>query len=429
MKKKLAILLSCLLVILLCIPVFAACTPRSQILKIGNWEGYIESSVKDKFEEYYFNLTGEKVEVQYIELQTNEDMYTNIAVRRTDYDLVCPSDYMIEKMIRENLLFETEKDLGEDINGNVIEDYRSNVSDFAKGRPFDPQLKYSVPYMWGTMGILYNENELNDSQKVDNDNNGTPDIMQNWNALWNTQFKGKILMKDSYRDSFVPATFVAYADEIEAKYNEIYAKNTTLKEKQDEYNAYLTSLLNATDSNNINRIKDVLINQKKTVLQAYEVDNGKDMMASGVSHLALQWAGDAAYTDTLSDRTLHYSIPDAGSNLFFDGWVIPKYAQNTRAANLFMNFICRPDIAILNMDDIMYTTVVSSPEVIDYLNETYADYPTIDVSYIFGEAGKAVQVNPAMYPDFDTIMKCVVMRDFGSAESAMNDMWTEVLAS
>jgi spermidine/putrescine transport system substrate-binding protein len=194
-----------------------------------------------------------------------------------------------------------------------------------------------------------------------------------------------------------------------------------------EYQAELTRIINDTEHAALTLAMNELIAQKP-ILKGYEVEQGKNDMIDGNATMSLQWAGDAVFSID-ANPALKYVIPEEGSNLFFDGWVIPKYAGNVKAANLFINYMCKPEIAIQNMDYIGYTSVIASDEVIEYLNENYAEYPEIDLSYFFGEAGKSVHADPNMFPEAETILRLAVMRDFGAAESKVNDMWNNVKSS
>lgn len=410
MKKIVTLLIIAALVTLM-IPAFTACTPREQILKICNWEDYIDPDALAEFETYYEEITGEKITVQYDALSTNEEMLSKIAMGQADYDVVCPSDYMIEKMRNQNLLLALDKDLGNDESGEPIENYLDLASDFATGRDFDPTSAYSVGYMWGTMGILYNNNLINEGDEIDS-----------WADLWNSDYTNQILMKDSVRDSYLVAAIYSNL----ATLNAAAADEGTTPE---QYQALLSSIVNDTTAAGIQLAQTSLIAQR-SILKGYEVDEGKQDMIDGQAVMSLQWAGDAVYSiSEAPEGQLSYVIPEEGSNVFFDGWVIPKYAGNFRAAMLFINYMCMPSTAIANMDYIGYTSVISSPEVIDYLNENYSDYEARDLSYFFGSAGTAVHADPNMFPDADLIPKLVVMRDFGASEDDVLAMWNAVKAS
>lgn len=408
MKKTTTLLLLLCFVLIALLPVIATgCTPRENTLKIYNWDEYIDESILEDFEDYYFQVTGEKVKVKYKVFKTNEIMLNKIAGKQSDYDLICPSDYMIEKMARLNLLKELQTDLGNDANGVPIVDYRTNTSDFFNNLfEYDPTGKYSVPYMWGTMGILYNSNEVNLSYLQE----------KGWGALWGTEYKDTIAMKDSYRDSYAIASLYAFKNPSSPHYN---ADMT------------ITQALNATDDASIAIIEQVMKTQKP-LLYGYEVDTGKQEMIDGTINMSLQWSGDAIYAidqavEQHSSSALDYYVPEEGSNIWSDGWCIPAYAVNEKAANMFINFICRPDIAIRNMEFIGYTSSVASPEILEYLAENADEsYEELDLSYFFGAAGAKVKASLIQYPSQAIIDRCAIMKDYGDRNDAIEQSWSRV---
>lgn len=224
---------------------------------------------------------------------------------------------------------------------------------------------------------------------------------------------------------------------------------TLLNPQSKYYNSSLTpaDALNATDSATVKKIEEIMFAQKKLNL-LYENDEGKEAIISGGIDMLLQWAGDAVYAMTsLQDelgikRDLSYFVPEEGSNIFCDGWVIPRYAGNVEAANLWINFMCRPDIAIQNMDYIGYTSGVATEETYNYIMENWAsEEPTdysIDLSYYFGEdcgfdtviyvAEEDYEAFEAQFPTKAIVDRCAVMRDFGDDTDAMNSLWMNITA-
>lgn len=399
---------------------FSGCMPREQVLKVLNWEEYIDKGeeasdpniIKD-FEEWYYETFSEKIRVKYMTAQTNEDMYTKISQSRMDYDLICPSDYMIERMYNEDLLlpfnFSTLPSEVDDNSGNISPYITETLS-----KQVDPTGKlndYFVGYMWGTMGTLYNRQLLIEkgvpASQVD-------DFVSSINALWAKSSDGKtsypnlsgqIWMKLSIRDTYIGGA--------------IYANRNA---------AAPYSFLNAASESDIDKVLTAL-KEQKAVLKGYEVEEGKTDMMKGAAALSYTWAGDAKYSIQLAkedyDRTLEYSIPKEGSNVFFDGWVMPKYAQNTYLAQIFVNYMCAPENAIRNMGYIGYTSCVASTDLLDEFIEE--EFPEIDLSYFFG-AGVKAKVDPIYYPTVETLARCAVMRDFGSRNDAVKDMWTSLMA-
>ncbi len=267
-------------------------------LYVYNWGEYIDPEVLDMFEEE----TG--YTVSYDEFETNEAMYPKVANSAVSYDVICPSDYMIERLIQEDLLAE--------INFDNIPNLKYIGKDYMEqSKAFDAENKYSVPYCWGTVGILYNTTMV--KEKIDS-----------WSAIFDKKYKDEILMIDSVRD----------------------AMGIALK--------YQGHSLNSTNEEELEEAKDLLIKQKPLV-QAYVVDQVRDKMIGGEAALGVIYSGEAIYTKE-ENEDLEYVVPKEGSNVWIDSWVIPKNAKHKEAAEAFINFLCRPDIALLNFDYIGYST-------------------------------------------------------------------------
>lgn len=433
MKKTTVLLLCVFLLGAICLPVFAACTPRSKTLRIYTCEDYLsmggDADVKlDKeFEKYYEQVTGEKVKVKVETYTDNEAMYTMIAAKRSDYDIVVPSDYMVEKMIENNLLIELESNLGNDVNGNPIEDYRGNVAPFAEQfarENYDKDYKYSRTYMWGTLGVIFNPALLKEQHRIDADENGYPDFVQSWDCLFNNNdsyYKDSISLKNSMRDTVAIAS-------IQAKKKSFTTVNDyAIRQLNDKL--ALRDALNATDTDSIDAVKNVITTTTaREVFKGFDDEEAKQWILDGDIKLALQWQGDA-YGCIMEDETLDYYVPDEGSNIFFDAWCIPKYAKNTKAAQLWINFMCKSSSAIANMEYIGYTSAIGTSEVMDWCNKTYADYDAIDLSYFFGEAGVEVHADPRQFLPASVIARCEMMKNYGEeAEKRITIMWNEAKA-
>lgn len=440
MKRKVTVVAILLvLAMALVLPVvFAGCQNRSEILKVYNWSEYIGEDVIEQFEAYYKEVTGKNITVKYEMFDENELMYTQIKTAKADFDVLCPSDYMIEKMIKEDLLLKLE-DISEYGYENLV-DYRDNMSDLVMSGEdnlfkydYDEESGeynlYSRTYMWGTMGILY----ANDSTAYQESTYGTYSSMKEyveangWAVFWDPAYKNNFMLKNSMRDTYVSASCYTLLNE-RSKYN----------------NPALTpaDALNATDSETVNKIKEMML-QQKTILKGLENDEGKEAVIQGDIDMVLQWAGDAVYAMTGlqeelgTSRDLSYFVPQEGSNIFCDGWVIPRYAGNVEAANLWINFMCKPEIAVANMDYIGYTSGVATEETYNYIMENWAsEEPTdysIDLSYYFGEdcgfdtviyvAEEDYNAFEAQFPTKAIIDRCAVMRDFGDKTNDMNSLW------
>ncbi len=426
MKKKRITFLALLILTfsLFLVPILSGCNNKVRVLKVYNAQDYIqdgkdESVLKD-FEDYYYEKTGEKIRIQYDTFDTLERGYTIINNRKADYDVMCPSDYIIEKMKKNNLLNELNLDKIPNIQ---------NIPPYLLDRKFDPDNKYSVPYMWGTVGIMYNTEKVSEE-----DLNG-------WGLLWNNKYKNKILMKDSIRDSVFIATIYTYREELET-----LAKTATA----EQYRAKVDELVNNISAESMAKVEKELRDQYN-ILYAYEVDSGKDSMINGEAYINLAWSGDAvwaieeAQAENKKNKVyLDYYIPEEGSNIWFDNWVIPKYAKNVDIAHEFINFMCDPEIALRNMDETGYTTAVLSADIIDYMIDEEAE--ANDFTYLFeGADGKtndalrksleeagidltSLQIHEISMPSADKAERLVEMTDFGEKQDIVVKMWTRVKA-
>lgn len=368
---------------------------RSNILKVYNWADYINEELLDEFEQWYFEQTGEKVEIIYQTFDINETMLSKIELGHEDYDVVCPSEYIIERMLMNDLLLPINRDFGK------TPDYTQNVSPYIieKFNQIEGHGKnandYSVGYMWGTVGLIYNPKYVESSQ------------VDSWEVLRNPAYKGKILMKDAFRDVYTSLLIALNKDEIDAGRKDI----RTLS-----FNA---------DEKSIKMVEDYLVSFRESI-GGWEADFGKEQMTKELAWLNMSWSGDAQWAiDEAAevDVELEYAVPSAGSIAWFDGWVIPKYAKNVKAASYFINFMCMPENAISNMDYIGYVSAIGGEEVLESMCDEESFEP-IDVSYFFGEDAKEAHINPIMYPDSQIIDRCGMMHDVGTEE--LLKMWSRV---
>ncbi|MBQ8313346.1 MAG: ABC transporter substrate-binding protein [Clostridia bacterium] len=342
MKKLLTVFL------LLALLLSAVPAGAEGVVNVYNWEDYIDPAAITLFEQE----TG--IDVNYMCFTTVEDMIVQVEANPGAFDVCFPSDYIIERMINNDMLAEI--DFANVPNAVQTIDYLRNPD-------YDPDEKYSVPYMWGTVGILYNKTMI-------------PDPERSWATLWNTEYQNQVFMLDSIRDSM----------------------GITLKS--------LGFSMNTQEIPAIMQAKQKLIDQKQSgVVKAYQVDETKDKMVAGEAALALMWSGDAMYAIDLNED-LDYFVPVEGSNVWVDGAVIPKTAKNKENAEKFINFLCRPDVAQMNCEYICY----SSPNqgAIELMGEDYT--------------GNHVQ-NPAQ----ELLDKCEFFHDIEpSFLSIYEAMWNEV---
>ena len=266
-------------------------------INVLNWGDYIEDSLISKFEAQY-----DWIDVNYTTVASNEEMYTIVTTEGSDFDIIFPSDYMVERLIKEDRL--------NAINYDNISNAQY-LNNFNLEQSYDPGNKYSVPYTWGTVGILYNKTLV-------------PTPPTSWSALWDDQYAGKIYMYDSMRDSIAVALL------------------------------YLGYDINTRDEAQLAEAVEALKTQKPLV-QGYGSDEMRDSMINGSGALCVTYSGDAVFS-MLESENLGYAVPDEGSNLWFDCMVIPKTSQHQEAAETFINFLLDPEVAKINTEYIGYST-------------------------------------------------------------------------
>ncbi len=379
----------------------AFAVPRSEILKIYNWADYIDEDMVADFEKWYHEQTGKYIHVVYQTFDINESMLTEIEMGHEDYDAVCPSEYIIERMLRHKLLQPINKQA---LAATHTPLWFDNVSKFAKDKfqQMSPNgsatdvSDYAVGYMWGTTGFMYNKKYLKASD------------LNSWGALYDPRYIGKILMKDAFRDVYSCLVLFARYDDI--------LKGTTTRD----------ALVANITTENIQLVESMLRRAKPNIF-GWEVDFGKETMTKGKAWANLTWSGDAAWAIEEAKEVgveLDYVVPKEGSNVWFDGWVIPKYAKNPVAASYFIDFMCKSENAIRNMEAIGYVSVIGTPEVLEAMQDD--SYAPLDASYMFGEVGKNARLNPVYYADKSVIDRCALMHDCADQTEAMVEMWSRV---
>ncbi len=344
-KKFVAMILSLVMVFGLCTGL-TGCSDGKTKLYVYNWGEYIDEEVLDLFEQEYPQYT-----VVYDTFATNEEMYQKVASGAVNYDVLIPSDYMIERMIKEDFLVE--------IDTASMENY-SKIKPSLLGTAFDPEEKYSVPYMWGTLGIIYN------TKLVDEE-------VDSWSIFWDKKYEGQILMLESVRDTL----------------------GVTLK--------MLGYSLNTTSEKEVNEARDKLI-EGKSLYADWGVDTIKDPIKNGHYALAITWSGDAM--EIMSENPdIAYVVPKEGSNYWIDSMVIPKTSKNIEGAKLFIDFMCRTDIALMNAEAIGYST--PQMEVLELLGEDY--------------------INDEVYnPPEEVVNNCEVFVDLGDSWILYNSAWEKI---
>lgn len=479
----------------------SACAKSEEVLtlRVANWEEYIDlgdwgedelidiqnpyaenpddgiigrNSIVDDFTEWFNSQNfGYEIKVEYSTFGTNEDLYNRLKLGDV-YDLVCPSDYLIMKLIAEGAVEPYSDDfLDAEDESNY---YTRNVSPYIAGVFSDNGwTQYAACYMWGTVGIMYNPETIEDVEDINN-----------FDILLDEDYYKQVTVKDNVRDAYFAALSILNKDTL-------LKGDITAEERTD--------LLNATDEETVAAAEDILKRIKENVY-SFETDSGKADMITGKVAANTQWSGDSVYimdeaeSDEINPTELWYSVPEECTNLWFDGWVMLKDGiggdeRRKQAAEAFVNFLSRPDNAVRNMYYIGYTSAIASDTMFDYFDwyyglsldhedEEYFDEEITevfeyDVSYYFGgekgdytiyidastidfdrqkyadyktierlgeEYGNDIEYTVysgiddisrgrqafAQYPPESVIERSVVMQDFGDRLGAINQMWINV---
>jgi len=346
MKKRL-IIICFILVAAMLSSMLSACSDQD-VLRIYNWGEYMDEDILDEFTKE----TG--IRISYSTYASNEEMYARLSGGGSSYDLIIPTDYMIERMIKEDML--------EKIDFDNIPNFK-NIDNRFNNLSYDPANEYSVPYKWGTNGILYNTDMVDGA-------------VNSWDILWDENYKGQIIMYNSMRDSFVPALI------------------------------RLGFSINTRSQSELEQARDSLIEQKPLVY-AFMGDAVRDAMINNEAALALIFSGDAVYCIE-ENPSLAYAVPEEGSNIWFDSIVIPKGVRNKANAEAFIDFLCRPDIALRNT--------------------LYTGFSTVNTEAL-GMVPKEWLDNPAYWPPDYIIKRCEIFLDLGDFAQEFDRAWTRVLAS
>ncbi len=370
---------------------------RAKILKVYNWADYIDEDVLAEFPAWYKEQTGEEVEVIYQTFDINEIMLTKIERGHEDYDVVCPSEYIIERMLKKDLLLPIDTAFGSTPN------YIHNQSAFIRNelnkvsQPERLASDYAVGFMWGTTGLLFNTDKVPVEDAL------------TWKSLWDKRYEKQILMKESYRDCYGTALIYAHR----------HALADGTMDVEDLMNNYTPAAIDTAET---------YLKAMKPFIAGWEADFGKEMMTKGKALLNLTWSGDAVWAIEEAAEVginLDYEVPTEGSNVWYDGWVIPKYARNHKAASYFINYLCMPDVALRNMDAIGYVSAIATPEVLEAKIDTTLDY-TADLSYFFGPEADSIPIDKVQYPDRSVIERCAMIRDAGDHTEEVLEMWARV---
>ena len=326
--------------------------PTGVTINVYNWGEYISTGTEGSLDvnAEFTRRTG--IEVNYTTFDSNESLYSKLAGGGANYDVIIPSEYMIAKMISEDML--------EKLDFSNIPNFEY-IDEKFRDPAYDPGCTYSVPYTWGTVGLFYNTEHVTEE-------------VTGWSSLWDEKYSGKILMFDNPRDAFAIAQ------------------------------ARLGISFNTTDLNEWNEAA-MLLKEQKPIVQAYVMDQIFDKMESGEAWLAPYYSGDAGVLVENNDN-VEFIIPEEGTNYFVDAMCIPKGAEHKKEAELYINFMCSPEISGANMDYVGYATPISAAK--EYLPEE-------------------VVANPIFYPDEETLSHTEAFGALSPEISAQVDaLWAEV---
>ncbi len=404
---------------------FTACAKEEDTtdhLVVYNWADYIYPNYEEDFVAYYKEKTGRDITLTYVTFDTNETMLTKIINNDANVDVMCPSEYTIQKLVEGGYLLKLNYFTDENFvnSGNVDMEIVNKIRESFADMPYD-MTEYFVPYMWGTLGILYNTQYI-DRETAEN---------AGWGLLWNTdgenvlsdELTNRVYMKDSIRDAYC-ATI-------------LYLKQYGMLPSGYE-NMTNEQLINTIDDKLLVAVEKSLIEQKK-ILYGYEVDFGKNELIAGTARVDLAWSGDALYAieEGLAAENpveLDYFVPKSGGNIWFDGWVMPKTCKNVEAAKIFIDFLNGRTISMQNMMEIGYTSALDKnllyedEDVFDVFVENYAEDPEnvseeemeqlrSDYADYFLDVRRYAVVNDPTL---------AVMHDFGVNNVSVISMWERV---
>lgn len=431
-------------------------TDRTVTLRVCNWEEYIdlgdwdqeetidlesgdiigENSMVEDFEQWYYETYGIRVKVEYSTFGTNEDLY-NMLTLGDVYDLVCPSEYMIMKLMAEDKLVPLSEEFFNEEDSNNF--YIKGVSPYIRSIFEENEINgeawadYAAGYMWGITGIVYNPELV------------STEAASSWKILDDPAYRRQVTIKDNVRDSYFAAVGALKSDLLTSEAfltDPNYIKN-------------LEKEMNDTSPETVRQVQEYLQDVKDNVY-SFETDSGKADMVTGKVAANYQWSGDAIYTMDQADEdgvTLAFAVPKESTNIYFDGWVMLKSgihgdAAKQHAAEAFINFNSRADNAIRNMYYIGYTSVISGgedPRIFEYANWNYGageeeeDVVDYDISYFFTDeeendryivTAPAQQIErqlSAQYPSGEAIGRSSIMIYFNQQQNeAINRMWISV---
>ena len=403
MKKIVSIILVIALIAALA-ATFFACTPREEKLKLYMPGEYIDEEIFEEFEAWYKEQTGKKVKVELKTFNAVEDIQLAVEGSKADYDLLCPSDYMVEYLVKKNLV----QKFDQSIVGKVdAETFKSEYVELAK--LYDPTLEYAIPYMYGTLGLVY-------------DYSKTGKKLTSWSSLFTNEYAGHRSVKKSMRDAYAAAC--------------LYNAGSTLTALSGQAKKQaVQNVFEDTSASTIAAAKNALLAVKNGGA-VWDVDAVKFEMAANddnAPYVALMWSCDAGYVmndyedddgnEKEGNRNLWYVVPEEGGNVYIDNFVISKYAVNVEAANWFLKYLCTKDVAIKNSEYSGTISVVKAAY--DALYEDYTDAENEMLSGVDAE-WRAMFIE-TMFPSEETLNRCGMMRDFQAGKDEVVAMWGAIV--
>ncbi len=418
MKKMVVRLFAVVFFAVMVMSSFTACTARDLTLKIYNWGEYMDPGVIDQFKDWYASEhDGAEIKVVYKEFGSNEEMMLKVFDKKGDWDLACPSDYMIDRLINGKDGCQL-AEISADVDRSVLNE------DLIDMTTYDPGAKYSIPYAWGTFGILYDTKAIKGA---------VAEKMNSWAALWENA-PTRVFMKKQVRDSYTAAMLYHYRNDLKAAagYTE---ENPVWDYTKPAYKQLMTDIFTKFNDVEMKKGETELLKQD---VYKYEEDNGKIEMSNNESEakLGLFWSCDAGFVmndyeseakgcakavTTDGNKTLKYVVPEEGSNVWIDGWVIPKHAKNKKLAEMFINFLLTEPINKLNA--VYAGAPGANAEAMDALKSEILQ----DDEYFAGtESWFQDMYIEMMFPTETTLNRCYVMGDFKDMYDKMTQMFDDV---
>ena len=426
--KRAIIILTVLTFLLTAVPL-AGCSKNdsdsadeAKVLRISNCEDYM-STGDEEYVDLLVEFTKETgIEVEYSTYSTNENLYNELVINPNSYDIVIPSEYMIQKLATEGRLKKLDKTKIDNYKfvSPFIKERLQNITFTVKDGDYEGETasldEFTVGYMWGTMGWVYNSEVV------------AKEDVTSWTGVFNNaKYNKRMTLKDSVRDTYLIGLGMVYEAEL-------------ISAIANQDNASVNQIFNRTDKESVDKVGDKLLSLKNK-LYGFEVDSGKNDVVTGKIDAYVAWSGDAAYAidEAYEDgKTLDYHVPETGSNVWFDGMVMPAGSDNEDAVYKFIDFITNPVNAVHNMDYIGYSSVVGGDYVFGYVKHNFNDDEgdiEVDLTYFFGAGEDRIIKTTedaygrlmAQYPEEEVVARCAVMSYFDEdASIRINNMWETV---